>query len=473
MDDDRYLPHPGPAAPQPGAVGAWAAVTEATTKAVASCGSLWELTNDQLVTILDAEHTAAATRDGTRLAVIRELDQRGHAVASGATGTAAWLAHRLLVDPARAHAEVRAAQQLDPDADTPPPPGVLTHRLPGGTLCLAATGRALLAGDISRAHADTIAALIRSLPVPTTLVDRDDLHARAQTWLLQQCATFAPVDVRRLGAHLRHVVVPRKREVPPPDGYLTDERNAEQHATFWVRPAPDGSTYQFGGHTDPLTGAQLQTFIDAHSPPRPRTDPDTGARVPDPRTPDQRRAHAFTDLVHLATNADPTTTGGLATQLIVTTTLTALQAQLGELGHRCAETETGQPLSAALVRKLACEATIIPATLGATGAPLDLGHATRTIPPALRRALVIRDRHCAFPGCTRPPRWADAHHIRHWADGGPTNLTNLILLCGHHHDLIHHTLWTVTITNGRPVFTPPPHTTPRKTRGPTNALAPS
>ena len=178
MDDDRYLSHPGwpdaaPAAAQPGPVagpvGAWAAVTEATTKAVAECGSLWELSDDQLVEILDAEHAAAATREGARLAVIRELDQRGHAHAAGATGTAAWLAHRLLIDPARAHHDVRAAQQLDPDADTPPPPGVLTPNLPGGTLCLAATGRALLAGDISRAHADTIAALIRTRPVPTTL----------------------------------------------------------------------------------------------------------------------------------------------------------------------------------------------------------------------------------------------------------------------------------------------------------------
>ena len=418
MDDDRYLSHPGwadaaPAASRPGAVGAWAAVTEATTKAGAACGSLWELTNDQLVTILDAEHAAAATRDGARLAVIRELDQRGHAMATGATGTAAWLAHRLLIDPARAHAEVRAAQQLDPDADTPPPPGVLTHRLPGGTLCLAATGRALLAGDISRAHADTIAALIRTLPTPTTLVARDDLHARAQTWLLEQCATFAPADVRRLGAHLRHVVVPRKREVPPPDGYLADERNAAHHATFWVRPAPDGSTYQFGGHTDPLTGAQLQTFIDAHSAPRPDTDPDTGLPGPDPRTPDQRRAHAFTDLVHLATNADPTTSGGLQTQLIVTTTLDTLQAQLGELGHRCAETETGQPLSAALTRKLACDTNLIPATLSATGAPLDLGHATRTNPASPtqstdhpRPTLRVPHLHQTPPLGRRPPHQA-------------------------------------------------------------------
>ena len=454
MDDDRYLSHPEPAATQPGpvagAVAAWAAITEATSKAGAATGSLWELSNEQLVGILE---DAAATREGAWLAVIRELDQRGHARTTGASGTAAWLAHRLLVDPTRAHADVRAAQQLDPDADTPAPPGVaLTPALPAGTPHLAATGRALLAGEVSRAHADTVAALIRTLPIPTTVTDRDDLHARAQTWLLEQCLTFAPVDVRRLGAHLRHVV--------DPDGYLSEERNAIQHATFWVRAAPDGITYHFGGHTDPLTGAQLQTFIDTHCAPRPGTDPNTGLGTPDPRTPDQRRAHAFTDLVHLATNADPTTSGALGTQLIVTTTLATLQAQLGELGHRCADTETGQPLSAALTRKLACDTTIIPATLGATGAPLDLGHATRTISPALR------DRHCAFPSCTRPARWAHAHHIKHWADGGPTNLNNLVLLCGHHHDLIHHTPWTVTITHGRPTFTPPPHTTPRKPRAP-------
>ena len=470
MDDDRDLEQTELAGLRPAAVAAWAAVTEATTKVAAATGSLWELTDSQLVTVLDVENTAAAARDGARLAVIRELDQRGHPTATGATSTAAWLAHRLLIDPARAHAEVRAAHQLDPDADVPPPPGTPTPNLPAGTLALAGTGRALLAGEISRAHADVIATLIRALPTPTTLGlstlglttlgDRDDLHDRAQTWLLAQCRTFAPADVRRLGLHLRHVV--------DPDGVLADERHAEAHATFWVRPDPDGTSYRFGGQTDPLTGAQLQTFIDTHSKPRPATYPETGTRVPDPRTPDQRRAHAFTDLIRLATNADPATHGGLNTQLIVTTTLDTLQAQLGQHGHRCAETETGQPLSAALTRKLACDTNLIPATLNATGIPLDIAHPTRTIPTHLRRALTIRDRHCAFPTCTRPARWADGHHITHWADGGPTTLTNLVLLCGHHHDVIHHTPWTVTITNDRPVFTPPPHnTTTRKPRGPT------
>ena len=137
MDDDRYLeqaawPDPQLAGLRPAAVAAWAAVTEATTKVAAAAGSLWELTDTQLVTVLDQEHTAAAAREGARLAVIRELDQRGHARTTGATGTAAWLAHRLLIDPARAHADVRAAHQLDPDADTPPPP----HAQPGAGLRL-------------------------------------------------------------------------------------------------------------------------------------------------------------------------------------------------------------------------------------------------------------------------------------------------------------------------------------------------
>ena len=137
-----------------------------------------------------------------------------------------------------------------------------------------------------------------------------------------------------------------------------------------------------------------------------------------------------------------------------------------------AVTETGVPLSAALARRLACDATLIPIVLGSASEPLDVGRATRLIPPALRRALIARDRGCAFPGCRRPPRWCEAHHIRYWSDGGATALDNLVLLCGHHHDVIHHGQWTVTITNGRPLFTPPVWLDPtRSPRGPTDPHA--
>ena len=69
----------------------------------------------------------------------------------------------------------------------------------------------------------------------------------------------------------------------------------------------------------------------------------------------------------------------------------------------------------------------------------------RLVTPALWRALVCRDRHCAFPGCTKPPVMGHAHHLTHWADGGTTALTNLVLLCGHHHRTVHHTPWRVRL----------------------------
>jgi hypothetical protein len=72
-------------------------------------------------------------------------------------------------------------------------------------------------------------------------------------------------------------------------------------------------------------------------------------------------------------------------------------------------------------------------------------------------ALILRDKHCAFPGCTRPPSMCHAHHIVHWVDGGPTSVANLVLLCGEHHRVVHHTPWQVRLRpdDGLPEFLPP------------------
>ena len=127
------------------------------------------------------------------------------------------------------------------------------------------------------------------------------------------------------------------------------------------------------------------------------------------------------------------------------------------LGTWTGLTEDGLELSPATVRRLACDADLIPIALGTTGEVLDVGRLHRLVTPPLWRALVCRDRHCAFPGCTRPPVMCHAHHIVHWLHGGTTKLHNLVLLCGHHHRLIHHTPWQVRIgTDGHPEFLPPP-----------------
>lgn len=119
---------------------------------------------------------------------------------------------------------------------------------------------------------------------------------------------------------------------------------------------------------------------------------------------------------------------------------------------------SGDRLSAAAVRRLACDAEILPAVLGTRGELLDLGRSQRLVNTALWLALVLRDRHCSFPGCTRLPVACDAHHIVAWADGGPTSLDNLVLLCRRHHTRTHHSPWQVTLDadTRRPVWRPPP-----------------
>ena len=85
-----------------------------------------------------------------------------------------------------------------------------------------------------------------------------------------------------------------------------------------------------------------------------------------------------------------------------------------------------------------------------------MGRDRRLVTPAIWTALVARDAHCAFPGCSRPPVMCHAHHIDHWIEGGATALHNLVMLCGHHHRTIHHTPWEVRLGHDRrPEFLPP------------------
>ncbi|HWE92191.1 MAG TPA: HNH endonuclease signature motif containing protein, partial [Pseudonocardiaceae bacterium] len=102
-----------------------------------------------------------------------------------------------------------------------------------------------------------------------------------------------------------------------------------------------------------------------------------------------------------------------------------------------------------------CDAGVTPMVLGSRSEPLDVGRTTRTIPTAIRKAVVFRDQGCSFPSCDRPARWCDVHHVEHWADGGPTELGNLTLLCRLHHTLVHHSPWRIDMDDGIPTFVPP------------------
>jgi hypothetical protein len=216
----------------------------------------------------------------------------------------------------------------------------------------------------------------------------------------------------------------------------------------------------------------------------------------DTRSGSQRNADALTELARRSLQAGQLPqTGGVRPQLSVVVDLPSLDRQPGGLGG---DAGWAAPLSPETCRRLACDATItrvlvrrgsshpdhdlpergrdphdgsasglagllraamakLPPTLdGAPSQPLDVGRSTRVVSPAQRHALTVRDRGCVFPGCGRPIGWCEAHHVRHWLAGGPTDLANLALVCRAHHRAIHDGGWHLARgPDGRYSATPP------------------
>src|SRR5665811_22416 len=197
------------------------------------------------------------------------------------------------------------------------------------------------------------------------------------------------------------------------------------------------------GQLDPESGAVLTAALDPLSKPNPcAPNPCETNGGRDPRQADRRRADALIELCRRATAAGsnaPTTTKA---QIVVTIGYDQLAGAVRGSGTTLA----GQVLSPQTVRKLACDAAIIPMVLGSQGQPLDVGRTKRLVTPALLAALWARDKGCTYPGCGRPPQWADAHHVKHWIDGGTTSLLNLVLLCGYHHTFVHRRDLTAVVT---------------------------
>ena len=174
-------------------------------------------------------------------------------------------------------------------------------------------------------------------------------------------------------------------------------------------------------------------------PPKPET-PERAAGAADvsAETPWPSRADGAVRVAEWFLAGNPVTgTGGERFQVIVHVD----QDVLGPDGAWAATLEDGSRVSAETLRRVACDCGMV--AMSRNGEALNIGRRARTIPPAIRRALMLRDRGCAFPGCTHTA-FLHGHHIEHWLHGGETSLDNMVLLCTFHHHLVHEGGWRIT-----------------------------
>jgi uncharacterized protein DUF222/HNH endonuclease len=212
------------------------------------------------------------------------------------------------------------------------------------------------------------------------------------------------------------------------------------------------------GELDPETGETLLTAL------RAVLDAESKSGASDDRTPQQRRADALGEICRqwLDSSGRPKV-GGERPHVIVTVG----EGAMAGAGGQASELDHVGPIDPGAARRIACDASVRRVVMAAPSEPLDVGRRTPIIPPALRRAVIMRDRHCRFPGCDRPQTWCDAHHVVHWADGGPTALQNLLLLCRRHHGMIHQRGgFGLELEGGKPVFRRPDGSLLKENRAP-------
>jgi hypothetical protein len=238
--------------------------------------------------------------------------------------------------------------------------------------------------------------------------------ARDEVSLVNAVGELSVADTRRVVEYWRSAV-----DGPGCDASV--EELEERRYLFGARTFE--GMVKIDGLLDPVAGDLVLTALDAATTPPSRDDP---------RTARQRRADALGDLARSFLDSGEAS-GSEKPHVLVLTDLDALCGH----GGGTHETANGQVLTPEQVRLYACDCTMSRVVFGPDGEPVDIGRANRVVPPAMRRAVIARDRHCRHPGCDRPHRWADIHHIWHWADGGTTSLANLKLLCRFHHTLEH------------------------------------
>jgi hypothetical protein len=372
---------------------------------------------------------ARAMLDAALVEQLAAFDARGGARYDGQSSTRAWLRSRLRLDGGRAGDLVRVARQL---ADLPE------------------VAKAFAAGEVSLEHVGVIARLANAVGA--------EALAGYEPILVELARQAPPGQLRVACEHVRQLL--------DPDGDADQAARGRRSRYLAAGRTVDGMVH-LQGLFDAAAGDVVLAALQAAMP------------VPaayEERTGEQRRADALVDVCATWLAAgDAPTSGGIRPQVQVTVSLRTLQNLTGPLGDtdqeqvdrvevaRRAAGEAlrplfgipdafdaeelivgdvpvladGQPIPAAEARRIACDAGVIPVVMGGDGEVLDIGRTSRVVPVGMRRALNLRDGGCRFAGCDRPAAWCDAHHIGHWADGGPTTLSNLVLLCAFHHTLIH------------------------------------
>jgi Domain of unknown function (DUF222) len=386
---------------------------------------VWSLSDEQLCTSLDRVHAAEQALAAARLHLVAEIAGREVPARQGVASTVSWLQGRLHIAAGTAPPWVEVA-------------GYLARR-PG-------LDAALVEGAVNVDQAKVIGAAVAALPakeVGPQIVDK------AEAMLVEFAADYQPPALAKMGRRILWHVAPDVAEKVYEAALRREQDRANITRALTLTPTGDGRT-RISGWLDTESAAVVTAALDPLCNPRTR-DPD------DKRTVTQRRADALREICQLALRTDVLPDhGGERPQLVVTVPFDVLQGQLG-----AGMLDTGEMLTAEQVRRLACDAQIIPAVLGGDGQVLDLGKSRRVFTGAVRRALVLRDGGCAFPGCTRPPRWCEGHHIKPAGAGGPTCVDNGCLLCGHHHRAVHHEGWEIRLgPDRRPEFIPPSHVDP-------------
>jgi hypothetical protein len=422
----------------------------------------WSMSGSELLDTLDQVDAELARLETYRLRVIARVDEVGHAREIGAYDTAQLLEFRYRLDRARARRDVKLALALPRyDAVSAALPASAGDAGSAGSVgdpdsAGGAGGVGGVGGEVRMrpAQAEVIVAALEK--VPATVPVEDVMVAERE--LVTLARHLSPSELRRAGQ--------RVRDVLDTDGPEPAELQAYQRESLMLSVADHG--VNFRGYLANENAELLRSLV--HAGARPRK---TGDGELDPRSRDKRQADALTATLTVAAAAlDSGEVPGFGAKATITVTMDLDDLKsadgLGDVVY-------GDGLSAATVRRLACDAKVIPLVLGSNSEPLDVGRSERLVTRAMRRALNRRDKGCVI--CGAPPIYCDAHHLKSWTDGGETCVGNLALVCRRHHLAIHAGEWSVVIVDGvvhvdRPAWVDPPTRRARPQAGVRHTPAP-